>query len=430
MKALYFDCQTGASTSALLAALCDVPTFSSKVKALVEESELFDSSYKLESKRVERNGVSACQVKLFARAAAAAAASAGNGIKRSGTAGGKFDGKSPFTKETNKDLNSFIKSQKLPMQVKTTLASVFHRLCSAEARTKHVNLDGIPIVQLFSPSGFLETIAFVMALHALQIEKIFCSNVGLGSGVITVDGESIALPRSCTLELFKESGFPITLTGGAEATTPLAAALLCELATPCQNPIGFSKIDAIAYGASRVEGQPAIRLLIGEVAENNSAVTKHEDDERFVKEESIVIETNLDDFTPQALAYSAGELLNMGAADVFIVPCLMKKGRAGHLLTVICDQSHASKIKEYLLTSTSTLGIRESKHTRLICERDWVEVSLPEKEKVRVKLAKDRAGEILHAQPEYEDCAKYARKTGKTYTDAFEEIMLCYREMN
>jgi uncharacterized protein (TIGR00299 family) protein len=426
MKALYFDCQTGASTSALLAALCDVPTFGPKVKEMIEAVELFENSYKLESKRVERNGVSAHQVKLFTKTAAAV----GNGSKKSQTAIAKFDGKSPFTKETNKDLNSFIKTQKLPMQVKTTLASIFHRLCSAEARTKHVNLDGIPIARLFSPSGFLETIAFVMAVHALNIEKIYCSNVGLGSGVISVEGESIALPRACTLELFKECNFPITLTGGEEATTPLAAAILCELTTPCLNPIGFSKVDAIAYGASRVEGQPAIRLLIGDLAEHIAAVAKQEQNERFTREESLVIETNLDDFTPQAIAYTADELLHMGAADVFIVPCLMKKGRAGHLLTVICDESRADKIKEYLLTNTSTLGIREAKHTRFICNRDWVEVSLPEKEKARVKLAKDKAGEILHAQPEFDDCAKYARKTGKTFREAFEEIMYCYREMD
>jgi pyridinium-3,5-bisthiocarboxylic acid mononucleotide nickel chelatase len=333
MKALYFDCQMGASTSALLAALFDVPSFESKIKSVIEEVELFDQSYKLESKRVERNGVSARQVKLLVRASAAVA----NGKKeKASTAAAKFDGKSPFTKETNKELNAFIKSQHIPMPVKTTLASIFHRLCSAEARTKHISLEGVPINRLFSPSGFLETIAFVLALHALEVEKVFCSNIGLGSGVITVEGETISLPRACTLELFKESGVPITLTAGAEATTPLAAALLCELATPSLSPVSFAKIEAIAYGASRVEGQPAIRLLIGELAEPNGETATHaSENERFAKEEAVVIETNLDDSTPQAVAYACDALLHMGAADVFVVPCLMKKGRAGHLLTVI-----------------------------------------------------------------------------------------------
>ncbi len=141
---------------------------------------------------------------------------------------------------------------------------------------------------------------------------------------------------------------------------------------------------------------------------------------RFRRETLLVIETVLDDFSPQTLAYTTEQLLKLGAFDAYTTPVTAKKGRSGHLLTVLCQPSDTSRIEEYIFDHTSTLGLRTYLSERLFLEREWVQVDLvnhlPNAKKaklppIRIKIARDLNGKIVHAQPEYEDCVTYAQST-------------------
>ena len=94
----------------------------------------------------------------------------------------------------------------------------------------------------------------------------------------------------------------------------------------------------------------------------------------------------------------------------------MKKGRSGHQLSVICRMADELRVKEILLAETSTLGVRSNVTERLIAEREIKNVEIksgqPEAQLVRVKIGKDLDGKIINVQPEFEDCASYARATG------------------
>jgi uncharacterized protein (DUF111 family) len=109
--------------------------------------------------------------------------------------------------------------------------------------------------------------------------------------------------------------------------------------------------------------------------------------------------------------------------DAYIVPCTMKKGRSGHLLSVLCYPKDVAKLEEYIIFHTSTLGVRTHAVERVVADRDWVNIKLNGESDIRVKIGRDLNGKIIHAQPEYEDCADFARSTGLPLTEVFKQAL-------
>jgi uncharacterized protein (DUF111 family) len=128
-----------------------------------------------------------------------------------------------------------------------------------------------------------------------------------------------------------------------------------------------------------------------------------------------VIETNLDDMSPQVFGFVMERAFELGALDVFMMPAQMKKGRPGVLLTVLCEEEKLESIIEMLLAETSTLGVRYYDARRRVLERIFEEVST-RYGRVRIKVAR-HAGRTLHFQPEYEDCARIAREANVALID-------------
>ena len=118
------------------------------------------------------------------------------------------------------------------------------------------------------------------------------------------------------------------------------------------------------------------------------------------------LEANLDDLSPQVLAYAADKLLADGALDVFSVPVQMKKGRSGVLLTVLCKPEHTEKLTNLIFAETTTLGVRRREEHRKILARKWETVRTSWGD-VRIKIA-SMNGSISNYAPEYEDCRALA----------------------
>ncbi len=128
-----------------------------------------------------------------------------------------------------------------------------------------------------------------------------------------------------------------------------------------------------------------------------------------------MLETQIDDLSPQAIAYTFDALFDAGALDVFSQPIVMKKSRAGILLTVICYPEKQSACEAVLFQETTTLGIRRSTQQRAILPREIHQVQTPFGE-VRVKVAYNQ-GSLTNVQPEYEDCAKLAKQHQKSWRE-------------
>ena len=159
------------------------------------------------------------------------------------------------------------------------------------------------------------------------------------------------------------------------------------------------KIEKGGYGAGSREFHEhpnVLRLTVGEATSvaqlSNETIT--------------VLEANLDDLSPQVLAYAADKLLADGALDVFSVPVQMKKGRSGVLLTVLCKPEHTEKLTNLIFAETTTLGVRRREEHRKILARKWETVRTSWGD-VRIKIA-SMNGSISNYAPEYEDCRALA----------------------
>jgi hypothetical protein len=225
--------------------------------------------------------------------------------------------------------------------------------------------------------------------------------VNVGGGFVQCAHGLFPVPAPATAELLK--GIPTYSAGiQKELTTPTGAALLkalgCEFG---EAPVLTT--DGIGYGAGtrNPEGFPnVLRLSIGQ-----SVVKKTPANERVA-----VLECAVDDATPQVIAHCMERALEEGALDVMCAPVVMKKGRMGSLLTVLCRPERREVLEELLLRETTTLGIRVREEDRVILQRRFIEVETAFGS-IRVKIG-SRNGEDLNLMPEYEDCAQAARQHG------------------
>jgi uncharacterized protein (TIGR00299 family) protein len=222
------------------------------------------------------------------------------------------------------------------------------------------------------------------------------------------------------LKLLKDA--PVYSSGPqVELVTPTGAAIVKTLATRFGS-FPAMKIENAGYGAGTRDFHDhpnLVRLTIGESAETG-AHTSHET--------IAVLEANLDDLSPQVLAYAAEKLLAEGALDVFSVPVQMKKGRSGSVLTVLCKPDHAERLTKLIFAETTTLGVRRRDEQRQTLARRWETVKTSWGD-VRIKIA-SMNGSISNYAPEYEDCRTLAEEHRVPLKQVMEEAVRAYASGN
>ena len=197
-------------------------------------------------------------------------------------------------------------------------------------------------------------------------------------------------------------------------TTPTGAALLKELSS------GFGSIplmntEKIGCGAGNKDFKDrpnVLRLFTGNAIE---AASSHKHSEKVT-----IIETNIDDMNPQAYEYVTEKLFRAGALDVYLTWVLMKKGRPGIKLTVLCKETDREELIHIILKETTTIGLRFYEAGRKTLERETKEIDT-EFGKVRIKFS-SLGDEILRATPEYEDCRRIAKKLDVPLIEVMEKI--------
>ncbi len=247
----------------------------------------------------------------------------------------------------------------------------------------------------------------------------------MGGGTFKFSHGIVSSPAPATLAILQSKKFPFQ--GGpieAELATPTGVSILVNLVDevtrfyPSMTPL------KIGYGAGTKEfaQMPAVlRLTMGESLESG-----------LVKDEIAVLETNIDDATGEVLGYTLEKLLSEGAKDVSIIPMFTKKNRPGQIIKVIADQKDVEHLSKVLIDETGTLGVRVYFCERHIINRELHMVDLlvmGNKETVRVKVAKNQNGDIIHIKPEYEDLKRLAEKTKKPLRELSEIAVSQAREV-
>jgi uncharacterized protein (TIGR00299 family) protein len=271
----------------------------------------------------------------------------------------------------------------------------FELLGQAEAAIHNTPLDQVHFHEVGAVDAIVDITCAAVGLTSLNVDRWYCSPVNVGSGYVDCAHGRFPVPTPATASLLR--GIPTYSEGPAmELVTPTGAALLRALGCEFTRPA--AAFEHIGYGAG--SRNPArfpnvLRISIGE------SVSRLGDD-TIARETVTILECAIDDLSPQIVAHTMQLALEHGALDVMTTPVMMKKGRVGTLITILCRPADAPRFEELLFRETSTLGVRSRTEQRRILDRTHASVVTPYGE-VRIKTAV-LDGNITHAQPEYEDC--------------------------
>jgi len=319
------------------------------------------------------------------------------------------------------DIENIILSARLPKRAETWSLAIFRELAEAEGAVHGILPQKVHFHEVGATDAIVDIVGTCLGLDWLEIEQLYCSALPTGGGVIRAAHGQLPVPAPAVLKLFESGQVPVYSNNiEKELVTPTGAAIVVTLAKTFGQPPAMS-IQKVGLGAgSRDLPLPNIlRLWIGESSQTTasplSSTSKHSTPEPSTVETISVLETQIDDLSPQAIAFTLEELFAVGALDVFTQPITMKKSRLGVLLTVICHPEKQTVCEDILFKNTTTLGIRSTQQKRRILKRKMQTIDTPYGS-IEIKVAYS-GDKLVNVQPEYEDCAKLARHHQVSWLD-------------
>ncbi|MFD1571900.1 nickel pincer cofactor biosynthesis protein LarC [Halorubrum laminariae] len=318
---------------------------------------------------------------------------------------------------------ALVESMELPESVEAVALDAFELLGRAEASVHGTDLDETHFHEVGADDAIADVVGAALLLDDIDPDRVVTTPVATGDGEVTMAHGVYPLPAPATTEIatradFAIRGGPVDTELDTELLTPTGAAILGAIAEGV-DAVPDLDIDAAGYGAGDAtfpEHPNVLRVLAGDGRGPAAEVERDRDAEGLVRDEIAVLETNLDDATPEVLGGLQETLSRVGARDVTVVPTTMKKSRPGHLVKVICRPNDAEAVAEALARETGTLGVRQSGAShRWIAERAFesavISVDGTDHE-VSVKVASTADGEVYDVSAEYDDAAAVAEKTG------------------
>lgn len=275
----------------------------------------------------------------------------------------------------------------------------FRALAEAEGRVHGVAPEEVRFHEVGALDALVDVVGTCVGFHALGVTEVRVGALPWSAGgtLRSAHGE-LPLPAPAVAHLLV--GHPVVPSGERfEQVTPTGAALVRALTRGTTLPAGFTP-RAVGLGAgSRDAGRlpNVLRIVLGDVASSEESA------------DAVLLETNLDDATGQEVARALAAALAEGALDAWSVPALMKKGRPGHVLSVLARPADAARIEAVLFRETPTLGVRRSRASRTVLPRHVEDVQTPWGT-VRMKVREGPGGRA--ATPEHDDCLRLADTHG------------------
>ncbi len=328
-------------------------------------------------------------------------------------------------------IRTLIKAAPLAEPVKQTAIRAFELLGASEAKIHNVPVEEIHFHEVGAVDAIVDIVAASAGMHHLKIGAWYCSPLNVGGGMVVCAHGTFPVPAPATADLLR--GIPTySAHVQKELVTPTGAALLRAI-NPNAGPQPAMTVETIGYGAGTRNPKDfpnVLRLSVGEMTEtvrNQEPVASfHTIQQTQANSETItVLETALDDLSPQVIAYVTEVAFAKGALDVMLTPVIMKKGRPGTLLTVLCRESESEVLLRLILSETTTLGVRVRQDRRVCLDRSFVTVTT-EFGEIRIKIG-STAGEELNAAPEFEDCKAAALHHGVAVKQVQQAAVVAYR---
>src|SRR2546425_10420909 len=324
MKIAYFDCPSGAAGDMIMAALIDA---GAPLEALRRElRKLPLEGWELVAREVRKGAFRATKVDV------------------------EIDRRAHARHRTLGDVLAIVEQSGLGATVRETAARIFTRLAAAEARAHGTTREEVHFHDVGAVDAIVDVVGGVLALSLLGVERVSCSALPIGGGMVDGSHGKIPIPGPGTAELLR--GFPVVDTGvRAELVTPTGAAILTTLAASAGRMPALT-VEAVGYGAGTMDlpDTPNIlRCFLGETSTDAAA-----------DETVLQVETTIDDMSPQLYETLIERLFDAGALDVFLQPVIMKRGRPGIVVTALCPPERRGDLSRVLFEEASTIGVRWS----------------------------------------------------------------------
>ncbi len=403
VKTLYFDCFSGISGDMTIGALIDVGLDFDYLRT--ELDKLPVEGFDLRLSRVERANVSATKFDVLT--------ASDEGHHHQGDEGGHAPGH--FHRKAS-EITGMIRGSGLEPGARKRAVEIFEKLAISEGQVHDLPPEDVEFHEVGAVDSIVDVVGTAIGLNALGIEQFLCSPINVGGGFIHCQHGYYPVPTPATANLLTHA--PVySRQVDAELVTPTGAAILAATIDRFGPMDGF-EIDKVGYGAGTKkfdEFPNCLRLFLG------NAVSGVGD---TVEDRIVVIEANIDDMSAENLAYAGERLLAAGALDVITIPVHMKKGRPGHLLQVLAPSGSEEDLSRTMFEETTTIGVRMRPMSRKVLDREIVQVET-DQGSVAVKVSRFN-GKIVNVSPEYEDCARLARASGRPFKDVQAEILKTY----
>lgn len=292
---------------------------------------------------------------------------------------------------------AFIDSVPLDEAIRENAKKVYSIIADAESRAHGQPMENVHFHEVGSLDALADVLSVCALMHELAPERILASEVNVGSGTVRCAHGVLPVPAPATELILR--GVPI-YSGQikSELCTPTGAALLKYFVWKF-GAMPTMQVENAGCGTGKKDFECAnvVRAFIGETADEGDRI--------------IELACNLDDMTPEELAFAMEELFSLGALDVYFTSIGMKKSRPGVKLTCMCREKQREQMLECIFKHTTTLGVREYACKRYELGRSEKAVRTLDGE-VRVKISSGYG--VVREKAEYEDLAAIARKSGKT----------------
>lgn len=387
MKILYFDCFAGAAGDMILGALVDAGLPFDELKRAL--GSLAVDGWDVSVDRVIKTGVTATKFRVIEHAGVSAGSHAHSHSHSEPHSHGHH---------TLVEIEAAIRRSALSDAGKTRAIAMFYRLAEAEAAIHGMPIDQVHLHEVGAIDSIIDIVGAVFAIEWFKADRVVVSPLNVGGGMVRSAHGVFPVPAPATVALLKDA--PVYSSGiQVELLTPTGALILTEYAAAF-GPVPAMRVTGVGYGAGDrdlPETPNVVRVLVGDADDAKLAHRSHN---------VVVLECEIDDMNPQIFGHLMDRLYAAGALEVFYSAVQMKKNRPGTLMTIVARPGDRETLSEIVFRESTTIGVRYQEMSRDCLDREMVSVVTPVG-LVRFKVAR-RGGEIVNAQPEFEDLAKLA----------------------
>ncbi len=380
-RVAYLDCVGGLAGDMLLAALLDAGADLERLRAV--PAQLGISGVEILVERVERQGIDANHVRI--------------------------DAPDDRAHRDYREIRALVETADLSPRARSRTLDAFARLAEAEGRVHGVPPDDVHFHELGALDTLVDICGAFVLLDDLDVARVECSPLPFARGLTRAAHGVLPLPPPAVLGLLE--GAPLVgVDTEAELVTPTGAAI-AAVAVDAWGPLPPLVLERVGYGAGTADfpDRPNIvRVVLGTQTAPATAPV-------------VLLETNLDDLSPELVPDAVERCFAAGALDVWTVPAQMKKGRPGIVLSALTRPGAESDVARAMLEETSALGVRVARLSRYELEREERVVEVAGG-RVRIKVGL-LDGRVVNVAPEHDDCAEVARATGRAVKSIWAEAL-------